>query len=353
MSVRSSAASCARRIPEAGSRSACGALRPGARCDFPHPKGSPTLSRPTSPVANNSIILHPILCSYALNYAHRPVPARSDWTFTILLPSWNNLPYLQLALRSIRRHSAFVHQVVVHVNEGTDGTLEWLAGQPDVAYTHTPENVGVCYALNLARSLAATDYLLYLNDDMYLLPGWDVALRREVQALGHPWFYLSGTLIEPANTGNPCVIVKDYGPEPDSFREADLLREYAHLPKGDWQGATWPPNLVHRAVWDLVGGMSIEYFPGMYSDPDFSRKLWAVGVRHFKGLGDSRAYHFGSKSVSRIRRNDGRKTFVRKWGLSPRSFTRHFLRRGEPFDGPLSEPQLSWKDRWVNRWKAR
>lgn len=49
--------------------------------------------------------------------------------FSILIPTWNNLPYLQLCIESIRRHSAFEHEIIVHVNEGTDGTLEWVRAQ--------------------------------------------------------------------------------------------------------------------------------------------------------------------------------------------------------------------------------
>ena len=277
---------------------------------------------------------------------HRVVP-RQDWTFSILLPTWNNLPYLQLAVRSIRQHSRFPHQIIVHANEGADGTVEWLLEQEDISFTHSPANIGVCYALNLARSLAETDYLVYLNDDMYLLPGWDTAFSEEIQALGHPRFYLSATAIEPDNTGNPCALVGDYGRTVETFREAALLAEFRHLHKDDWQGATWPPNVVHRQLWDLVGGLSVEFSPGMYSDPDFSRKLWAAGVRYFKGIGHCRAYHFGSKSVGRITKNDGRKTFLRKWGIKPSTFTRGYLRRGEPFDGALEEPaprrMAGWK----------
>ena len=60
----------------------------------------------------------------------------------------------------------------------------------------------------------------------------------------------------------------------------------------DWMGATIPPNIVHRDIWDLVGGYSIEYSPGMYSDPDFTAKLYMCGVRFMKGLQASRIYHF-------------------------------------------------------------
>jgi hypothetical protein len=52
-------------------------------------------------------------------------PSADGAVFTILIPSWNNLPYLRLCIGSIRRNSRFPHQVIVHVNEGSDGTLDW------------------------------------------------------------------------------------------------------------------------------------------------------------------------------------------------------------------------------------
>jgi hypothetical protein len=116
-------------------------------------------------------------------------------------------------------------------------------------------------------------------------------------------------------------------------------------------GATWPPNVVHRDVWDLVGGYSAEFSPGMYSDPDFSMKLWALGIRFFKGVGRSRVYHFGGKSTGRVLQNKGYFTFVGKWGFAPGWLTQQVLKRGKPFTGvtPDTTPtrgqkaKMSWK----------
>jgi glycosyltransferase involved in cell wall biosynthesis len=253
---------------------------------------------------------------------------------TLLIPTWNNLDLLRLCVDSIRRHSTVSLQIVVHINEGADGTLEWIDGQKDIDYTFSRTNVGVCYALNYARTLASGEYLVFLNDDMYVCPGWDGSLMEEVKAIGHPWFFLSATMIEPRPSGNPCVIVADFGSAPSDFREAALLQQYAGLEKGDWMGATWPPNIVHKDVWDLVGGYSVEFSPGMVSDPDFSMKLWTLGVRLFKGVGRSRVYHFMSKSVGRVARNDGDRTFIDKWGVTSGYLTRTLLQRGKPYTGP-------------------
>lgn len=271
-------------------------------------------------------------------------------TFSIIIPTWNNLPYLRFCIESIRKNSSLPHQIIVHVNEGNDGTLEWLKGQPDIDYTHSASNVGICYALNYCRHLMTTDYLLYLNDDMYVCPGWDQALHDEIQAIGHKYFFLSSTQFEPV-TQNPCCISANYGSTLETFREKDFLTEFHSYPKNDWQGATWPPNIVHKDVWDFVGGYSIEFSPGMNSDPDFAMKLWQTGIRLFKGVGRSRVYHFGSKSTGRIVKNDGYYVFIGKWGISTRVLHQNYLRLGAVFQGVASEPASSLISKARNLYK--
>lgn len=264
-----------------------------------------------------------------------------DRKFSICIPTWNNLDYLKLCINSIRKNSFFKHQVIVHINEGKDGTKEWIKEQPDIDFCFSEKNIGVCYALNYCRTLAGTDYIFYLNDDMYLCPGWDKEINDEIISIGHNYFFLSATAIEPVASGN-CVIENDYGRDIKNFDEELLLKEFFLLPKQDWFGATWPPNIVHKDIWDIVGGYSIEFSPGMYSDPDFSMKLWKAGIRIFKGISKSRAYHFGSKSVNRVVKNKGYYTFISKWGMTSSTLTKYYLRRGEPFTGKLSEPRLSF-----------
>jgi len=277
---------------------------------------------------------------------HEESPARAaeERLFSVVVPTWNNLPFLELCLDSLSRHSAFRHQVVLHVNDGSDGTLEY-ARENGFAFTHSPENVGICHALNAARSLVATRYFFYLNDDMVLLPGWDEALWRAVEEIGHDEFFLSSTMIEPYPTrSKPVIAGKNYGGDPEHFDEAALLRDYRSFEKADWSGATRPPNLVPVRLWDLVGGYSTELSPGLYSDPDFSAKLWAAGVREFRGVGDSRVYHFVSKSLHRIVPNPGRAQFLKKWGVSAAHFQELALRLGEPHAGPLAPPDpVAWR----------
>jgi len=271
-------------------------------------------------------------------------PPKNNPLFSILIPTWNNLSFLQLCIESILKNSAFPHQIIVHVNEGTDGTLEWVKKQR-IDYTHSAENIGVCYALNAAAALATTDYIAYMNDDMYVCPDWDRYLYEEIKACGNEFFFFSSTLIEPRKTGCHCMIAPaDYGTSPEHFDEERLLKEYASLPFNDWNGASWPPNVVHRHLWHLVGGYSIEFSPGMYSDPDFSMKLWQAGVRLFKGVSQSRVYHFMSKSTGKLKKEankNGKREFLDKWQMTSRTFYRYYLGMGTSFEGVRKEPEKS------------
>ena len=261
--------------------------------------------------------------------------------FSIVIPSWNNLALLKLCVQSIRRNSAFAHQIIVHVNDGSDGSLEWVRAQ-GLTHTHSEQNIGICLTVNQAAALAQHDLILYLNDDMYCCPQWDVKLLEKVQLIGHDAFMLSGTMIEPVDSGNPCVNVHDFGRDADTFDQDSILKDYASLAKPDWYGATWPPTLVHRRWWHAVGGYSSEFSPGMSSDNDFSMKMWAAGCRIFLGVGDSLVYHFMCKSTGRIVKNNGRKQFMRKWGITSSLFDRYYLRRGEPaLQLELTEPEDS------------
>ena len=267
--------------------------------------------------------------------------------FSILIPSWNNLEFLKLCIRSIRTHSTVPHEIIIHVNEGTDGTLDWVKNK-GLKHTHTSENSGVCIAMNKMAELAESPYILYLNDDMYVLPEWDNHLRQEIESLPDDMLYLSSTSIE-AKPQSKCMIQGDFGDSIDNFEEEKLLSEFNQTNFHDWSGSTWPPCVVSKRLWDKVGGYSEEFSPGMYSDPDFSMKLWQEGVRHFKGLSKSRAYHFGSKSVGRIKKNNGRKQFIEKWGITPSTFSKYYLQRGKNYTNKLDVFRIPLWIRFKNK----
>jgi len=264
--------------------------------------------------------------------------------FSILIPSYNNINYLKLCIKSIINNSKFKHQIIIHVNEGTDGTLDYLK-YANIEFTYTNYNAGICEGVNKASKLATNKYFLYAHDDFYFCPNWDEYLFKEINIIGHNSFYLSGTMMNNGQIPFKC------GDNIENFNEKKLLSEYKKYNYYDFNGSTWAPTLVHKDVWNRVGGFSEEYFPGTGSDPDFNMKLWNLGIRIFKGLNNCKVYHFGSivlrKKINNIKRNNkygssGAKIFLLKWGFTIKFFKKFYLKSDTKYDMPLSEPKINF-----------
>ena len=259
--------------------------------------------------------------------------------FSIIVPTLNNLNYLKILLNSINKNSVNQHEIIIHVNENLDGTKNFLE-QNEILYTYTKENIGLCKSVNKAAKLATTNYILYSHDDMYFLPKWDIILKKEIEKIDSKYFYLSGTMIQKKGAD----LILDAGIDFKSFDEQYLLDNYKNINMHDHQGSHWAPHLIHKDIWNLVGGFSEEFDPGDGSDSDLNMKLWNCGVRIFKGLNDFKVYHFGSISMRKkrdVKKNNGTKTFLKKWGITPKFFFKFYLKTGSSYSGPLKEPNKS------------
>ena len=263
--------------------------------------------------------------------------------FSILIPSFNNVKYLELCINSIKKNSKYDHQIIVHVNIGDDGTLEYL-DNINIEYTHTKYNSGICEGINKASDLAKFDYFLYAHDDFYFCPFWDEILKNEIDLIGHNNFYLSGTMMHGGQIPFDC------GHKIDDFDEKKFLDNYKDFNFYDFQGSTWAPTLVHKDIWKKVGGFSEEFFPGTGSDPDLNMKLWKLVIRIFKGINDFKVYHFGSivtrkyKNHATIKTESGSKgskIFLLKWGISIKFFKKFYLRSDTKYKGPLEPPKIN------------
>ncbi len=260
--------------------------------------------------------------------------------FSIIIPTFNNLPYLKICISSIKKNSKFEHEIITHINDISDGTEKYLISEK-IKYTITKYNAGICEGVNRAAKEATNSYILYAHDDFYFCPGWDEVLLNEVKKITHNNFYLSGIMM------NNGPLKFDCGNKLEDFNEKKLLDNYKSINHYDFQGSTWAPHLIHKETWDAVGGFSEEFFPGTGSDPDLNMKLWNKGVRIFKGINDFKVYHFGSIVTRKYKNHPtiktesgskGAKIFLLKWGITIKFFKRFYLRSDLKYDGQLNEP---------------
>ena len=267
--------------------------------------------------------------------------------FSILIPTYNNLEYLKVCINSIKKNSKFNHQIIVHVNEGKDGTLDYIKDS-NLEFTFSDQNIGMPKALNKASKLSKNDFILISHDDFYYCPGWDEELMNNVNIINHKNFYLSSTMVGAGQ------VSFDAGQTIETFDEVKLLNNLENIKTIDFQGTTKCPGLIHKEIWEKVGGWSEEFSPTGGDDTDFAMKLWKIDIRIFKGLGKSLAYHFGSittrkkdKSLFTYLGSRGNKIFLKKWGLSINFFEKFYLKSGldnsknlifNNYDGPLTDP---------------
>ena len=258
---------------------------------------------------------------------------------SIIIPTFNNFGYLQLCLDSLKKNSKFKHEVILHINDGHDGTLQ-LAKSENITYTYSSKNIGLCSSVNMASKKSTKSFILYAHDDMYFCPNWDKILLEDLKKIQTKYFYLSGSMIQ--SSGSDLIL--DCGNSYNNFNEDKFLLNYKNINLPDYQGSHWAPHLIHKDIWDKVNGFSEEFNPGIGSDPDLNMKLWKVGVRIFKRINNFKVYHFGSvvlRDGHKVKKNKGSKIFLNKWGISVNFFLKYFLKKNSIYDGPLQNPKKS------------
>jgi len=98
---------------------------------------------------------------------------------SIIIPTYNNFDFLKCTYDSIIKNSKYQHEIIFHINDGSDGTLEF-AKKNKIFYTYSSENIGLCKAANLAASKSNTNLILYSHDDMFFCKDWDIFLEKEL-----------------------------------------------------------------------------------------------------------------------------------------------------------------------------
>ena len=79
---------------------------------------------------------------------------------SIVIPTYNNLDYLKLCLKSLKQNSNYDHEIILHVNDGSDGTLDFVNNN-NYKYTKSKTNIGLCSSINIAAKLVSNKYILY------------------------------------------------------------------------------------------------------------------------------------------------------------------------------------------------
>ncbi|MEW6685303.1 MAG: glycosyltransferase family 9 protein [Candidatus Edwardsbacteria bacterium] len=216
--------------------------------------------------------------------------------FSIIIPTYNTLPYLKLCLESLDKYSTLKHEVIIYVDGSTDGTQAYLREKKS-EFIQGATNQGVCTATNIAVSKATQQYLFLINDDVFFGPDWDVNLIKHVS----PNMVISGVYLEPGSIPvAPCYLEYNCGRVWSEFDENTFLKacqRFQHERGGKTKPAICYPFLISKILWEEVGGLDPRFNPGPGSDPDFFYRL-ALSPRRIKMIQaqDVLFYHFSGRS---------------------------------------------------------
>ena len=219
---------------------------------------------------------------------------------SILIVTYNCQEFIGPCLDSLFRNTSWPNfEVIVVDNHSSDGSGEFAdrraASDARIRVIHHGENLGFAGANNLAAGSASGEYILFLNPDTLVTPGWIGRMMRHFEAAPPV-----GAVAAVTNfSGNETKINFDYG---DLLGMEAFAKTLAAERKGQAQDIAVAPLycvLVPRPVWDAVGELDAGFEIGMFEDDDFSLRVKKAGYRVIAAE-DCFIHHFGNGSFSKL-----------------------------------------------------
>jgi GT2 family glycosyltransferase len=264
---------------------------------------------------------------------------------TFCISTYNNLPYLKLAIKSVRKNSYFKDApFIIHAENCDDGTNEWLLENNEKynlqIYIQTNEiPLGIGGGMNFCAHHVKTEYIMFLHSDFYVTKNWDKSLLDVHEKYPEERLWVNSYRIEPNMFNSPdrfgtSLIPLDifgayyYDFDSDSFEnwveEFKQINEGYEIPKGE--GVS---GLVKKTLWDEVGGNDPRFAPTSWDDMDLFLRMLQHGVRFILPT-NSVIWHFGARGSHRLEENNGQsserqrkteaenlKKWLEKWGKIP------------------------------------
>jgi len=263
---------------------------------------------------------------------------------TFCISTYNNLPYLKLAIQSVRKNSFFKDATfIIHAENCTDGTNEWLYSniseyglQVHIEQNETPKGIGG--GMNFCASKVETEYIMFLHSDFYVTKDWDLACLEEIKKHRLPAWVFSHR-VEPDMFNNPTsrpgtvIVPKDvfgaYHNDFDAESFEQWAEEFSSLNDFTVKKAEGVSGLISKYDWDRIGGNDSVFAPTSWEDMDLFLRMVYRGyqfvltsksvVWHFGARGSHRLEENGGKSDNRqrIAEEENRNKFYKKWGGYP------------------------------------
>jgi len=228
---------------------------------------------------------------------------------TIVIPVFNQLHFTRQCLESLNATGCDDSMIVVINNASTDGTAEFLATRPKLRVIQNLENRACAAAWNQGFAASKTKWMVFLNNDTLLSPGWLESLVAFAEKEG-------------IDISSPAMCEGDLDYDFAAYSREFVSKMRQVQRHGTASGVCF---MVARRVFETIGNFDENFNKGGNEDTDF---FWRVQKAGFKMAVSGCAYihHFGSVTQKALKAERG----------STRAETVGYFRK-------------KWKINWVQR----
>ena len=222
--------------------------------------------------------------------------------YSIVMPVLNNLRYTIEAIESVRRNSEDYELFIVD-GGSTDGSGEWIAqltkSAPKQIHGIMAKTGGFPESMNYGLLAASGKYIVWLNNDVIVTPGWldklSWAIDHGAQITGVGRVGLAGPVSN--SVGGRQV-------HPDAKYDIAGLVAFAQVHEKENHRQVFLAGflsgfclMITRQVLQDVGLLDERYNPGGFEDNDYLLTAEALGWRGVIAA-DTFIHHYGSRTIS-------------------------------------------------------
>jgi GT2 family glycosyltransferase len=198
------------------------------------------------------------------------------FTASVIIVVFNGRRYVETCLESVLADIGGMTEVIVVDNASMDGSASIIRNQfPGVRFIPNTSNLGFAAACNQGAELAAGRYLLFLNQDTQVQPGWLAGLVQSLEE--HPSAGMATSkllFMQHPELINACGLEVHFTGL--TFLRGLGERAEAYAKPGNVFAVSGASFAVRRELWEELGGFDSEL--GMYyEDTDLSWRAQLAG----------------------------------------------------------------------------
>ena len=232
--------------------------------------------------------------------------------FSWVCNTFRSLPYLKLAIESIRENAYYKNQPILVYCENDTDTRDWLAQQPDIEtiYEENVVPVGIGGGVNKAIERVKTEYFSLIHSDFYISKNYDKPLFDLVSSTEKP-LVAGAWRLEPNIFNNTDRIGTVFAPVENGFGvyHHDFLKNEFLDWADEFVKTSNAPDF--RKVEGVSYMMRTKYFipndsrfaPSSFED-HMQSVLMQLNNYNFVVTGKALTWHFGARSSHFLGQHD-------------------------------------------------